>query len=61
MSCAAIVELSGDFINWTTSSEAAFLKNRFVHANWDVEELMQRKEDVEKDPFLFVVSLQGWA
>ncbi|KAK8097084.1 hypothetical protein PG999_013028 [Apiospora kogelbergensis] len=54
-------ELSGDFVNWTTSSEAAFLKDRFVHVNWDVEELMQRKEDVEKDPFLFVVGLKGWA
>lgn len=55
------VELSGDFVNWATSFEAAFLKDRFIHANWDVEELMQRKEDVEKDPFLFMVSLKGWA
>ncbi|KAK8860033.1 Short chain dehydrogenase citE [Apiospora arundinis] len=54
-------ELSGDFVNWATSSEAAFLKDRLVHANWDVEELMQMKEDVEKDPFLFVVTLKGWA
>ncbi|KAK7959351.1 uncharacterized protein PG986_004205 [Apiospora aurea] len=55
------VELSGDFVNWATSSEAAFLKNRFVHVNWDVEELMHRKADLEKDPFLFTVSLKGWA
>ncbi|KAK8045929.1 hypothetical protein PG996_013993 [Apiospora saccharicola] len=55
------VELSGDFVNWASSSEAAFLKDRFVHVNWDVEELMQRKEDLEKDPFLFMVSLKGWA
>ncbi|KAK8054536.1 NAD(P)-binding protein [Apiospora phragmitis] len=55
------VELSGDFVNWATSSEAAFLKDRFVHVNWDVEELLQRKADVEKDPFLFTVTLKGWA
>ncbi|KAK8137156.1 hypothetical protein PG984_005096 [Apiospora sp. TS-2023a] len=55
------VELSGDFVNWATSSEAAFLKDRFVHVNWDVEELMQRKVDLEKDPFMFMISLKGWA
>ncbi|KIW66513.1 hypothetical protein PV04_05841 [Phialophora macrospora] len=40
-------------------TDAAFLKGRFVWANWDLEELLRRREQVEKDDLLKVV-LSGW-
>ncbi|ETI27363.1 hypothetical protein G647_09553 [Cladophialophora carrionii CBS 160.54] len=40
-------------------TDAAFLKGRFVWANWDLEELLSRREQVEKEDLLKVV-LKGW-
>ena len=37
-------ELVGAFCVWCASEEGAFLKGRFVWANWDVYELMTRWE-----------------
>ncbi len=31
---------------WLASDEAAFLKNKFVFANWDIDELKQRKDEI---------------
>ncbi|KAL5343899.1 hypothetical protein BJX70DRAFT_385184 [Aspergillus crustosus] len=43
-------KLAGDFVVWLTGEEAGFLNGRFVWANWDVDELVQRKgEIVQKD------------
>ncbi|MCJ1296237.1 hypothetical protein MMC34_007803 [Xylographa carneopallida] len=48
------VELSGRFAVWLTSGQAAFLRGRFVWANWDVEELVQRREEIEREGLLKV-------
>jgi hypothetical protein len=44
----ALVDLPGHFSVWLASPEADFLHGKFVCANWDVEELMSRKEEFEK-------------
>jgi hypothetical protein len=47
------------------SPEAAFLKGKFVWANWDVEELVERKEEILNTDLLDVglkgVSFVGWS
>ncbi|WQF84781.1 Putative short-chain dehydrogenase/reductase SDR, NAD(P)-binding domain superfamily [Colletotrichum destructivum] len=54
------IALPGDFTVWALSGEAAFLNGRFVHANWDVEELQGLREELEKDQSRFTIGLQGW-
>jgi hypothetical protein len=39
--------LPADFAVWLASPEAAFLKGKFVYANWDVEELKEMAEGLE--------------
>ena len=46
-------DLPGQFAVWLASKEAIFLKGRFVWANWDVQELVEKKADFESDPELF--------
>ncbi|KAL4863885.1 hypothetical protein BDV12DRAFT_206121 [Aspergillus spectabilis] len=42
--------LAGDFVAWLAGDEAGFLGGRFVWVNWDVEELVNKKEEiVERD------------
>ena len=53
------VQLPGQFAVWLASKEAAFLKGRFVWANWDVRELVGRKRDFERDTELLTVGLKG--
>ncbi len=43
---------------WLASDEAAFLRNKFVWANWDVEELKARAEEIQTSSLL-TVSLNG--
>ncbi len=45
---------------WASSPEAEFLKGRLVWANWDVDELKARKDEIIKQDKL-VLSLAGWA
>ncbi|KAI9899783.1 hypothetical protein N3K66_006244 [Trichothecium roseum] len=52
------VELPAHFCVWLASSEAAFLKNKFAWANWDVEELRSRAEEIEETNLL-TVGLDG--
>ena len=40
-------ELPGHLAVWLASQEAAWLNGRFVWANWDVEELSNRKAEFE--------------
>ncbi|KAF6803001.1 oxidoreductase C663.06c-like protein 1 [Colletotrichum sojae] len=54
------VALPGDFVVWALSEEAKFLDGRFVHANWDVEELKAMKSELEKDEGRFTMGLLGW-
>ncbi|OQV08765.1 hypothetical protein CLAIMM_12988 [Cladophialophora immunda] len=52
------VELPAHFLLWIASDEAAFLRNKFVWANWDVEELKARAEEIQTSSLLRV-SLNG--
>lgn len=53
------VELPAWFTVWLASPEAAFLKDRFVWANWDVAELQAHREELEENPMLLRVLLEG--
>ena len=53
-------ELPANFMVWLASPEADFLKSRFLWANWDVEELIARKAEIEADPALFRITIGGW-
>lgn len=55
-----IAALPGGFCVWVASPQAAFLKGRFVWANWDVTELMERQKEVIANPMLLTLSLGGW-
>ena len=41
-----VVSLPADFIVWVAGEEAAFLAGKFVFANWDIDELKARKEEI---------------
>ena len=43
---------------WLASAEAAFLKGKFVWANWDAEELLDRAEEIEGTKLL-TMGLRG--
>lgn len=45
-------QLPGDFVVWTTSGQAGFLKGKFVWANWDVSELIEQAEEIQKGSLL---------
>lgn len=45
-------ELPGQFFVWLASSEARFLKGKFVWANWDVEELLERADEIKSTKLL---------
>ena len=47
-----IVQLPGGFCVWLASPEAEFLKGKYVWANWDVEELKERKEEIQNSRLL---------
>ncbi|PYI01927.1 putative NADP(+)-dependent dehydrogenase [Aspergillus sclerotiicarbonarius CBS 121057] len=53
------VNLPADFMVWLTSPEARFLNGRQVWANWDVEELKARGEEIQKGMEL-MVGVYGW-
>jgi hypothetical protein len=54
-----LVNLPAHFLVWAASNDAAFLKNKFVFANWDVEELKARSEHIAKANEL-VIGLNGF-
>ncbi|KAI1868694.1 uncharacterized protein JN550_006269 [Neoarthrinium moseri] len=60
------VEFDGDDINlpahflvWAASEEAVFVKNKFVFATWDIDELKERKEEIMSSPEL-ILGLNGF-
>jgi NAD(P)-dependent dehydrogenase (short-subunit alcohol dehydrogenase family) len=54
-------ELPAHFMVWLASGEGDFLKSgRYLWANWDVEELIARKAEIEADPSLFRITIGGW-
>ena len=44
---------------WLASSEADFLKGRFVWANWDVDEMLEKKDLIQQNGML-TICLGGW-
>ena len=55
-----LVDLGSNFIVWACSPEAAFLRGRMIWCNWDVDELKEKKEVIEKDPALMTTGVYGW-
>lgn len=55
-----VVELTASFIVWSTSPEAEFLNRKFIWSNWDVEELIAKKEELVKSSDL-TIGLLGWS
>ncbi|KAJ5627008.1 hypothetical protein N7528_004435 [Penicillium herquei] len=53
------VDLPAEFLVWLTSPEAEFLKGRYVMANWDVDEL-RAKADQIKSGLLLTSGIHGW-
>ncbi|KAJ5495923.1 hypothetical protein N7539_001039 [Penicillium diatomitis] len=53
------VELPGDFTVWLTSPEAAFLSGRCAWANWDVDELKAKADEI-KSGLLLTSGIYGW-
>jgi NAD(P)-dependent dehydrogenase (short-subunit alcohol dehydrogenase family) len=53
------VSLPASFNVWLASSEASFLKGKYLWANWDVDELKERRGEIEGTPFLSL-GLIGW-
>ncbi|EHY58516.1 hypothetical protein HRR83_007109 [Exophiala dermatitidis] len=53
-------ELPANFLVWLASPEADFLRGRYLWANWDVEELIARKAEIEGNPHLLTITLGGW-
>lgn len=52
-------QLSADVAVWLTSQEAQFLQNRLIYANWDVDELLQKKETILARDYL-KLGVTGW-
>ncbi|OCT46918.1 putative oxidoreductase [Cladophialophora carrionii] len=45
-------DLPGHFCVWLASQEAKFLKSKTVWANWDADEMMSRKEEIQSSRLL---------
>lgn len=51
-------QLAGAVVNWLASEDARFLTGRYITANWDVTEILARKDEIiEKN--LLTVGLNG--
>lgn len=46
------MSLPADFNVWLAGLEAGFLKGKYVFANWDVEEMKQRKTEIVSEKLL---------
>lgn len=55
-----LAELASQFLVWLASPEAQFLKGKFVWANWDVDELKARADEI-RNSLLCRVILNGVA
>jgi NAD(P)-dependent dehydrogenase (short-subunit alcohol dehydrogenase family) len=53
------VSLPAGFFVWLASPEAQFLKGKYLWANWDVDELKARADEIEKSNLL-QIGLIGW-
>jgi hypothetical protein len=53
-------QLAGDSIVWLITPDSYFLNGRFVHANWDVDELKPKKDKILKNPKIYTICLISW-
>ena len=54
-------ELPAGFAVWLASHpDARHLNGKFIWANWDINELLERKEEIQKRDLL-TLTLKGWA
>jgi NAD(P)-dependent dehydrogenase (short-subunit alcohol dehydrogenase family) len=53
------VSLPASFNVWLASSEASFLRGRYLWANWDVDELKEKRKEIKNTPLLSL-GLVGW-
>ena len=53
------MDLPAHFFVWATSPEAAFLRGKWVYANWDVEELKARAKEIQETGIL-TANILGW-
>ncbi|KAJ3484358.1 hypothetical protein NLG97_g7072 [Lecanicillium saksenae] len=53
------ISLPSTFSVWLASGEARFLNRKFLWANWDVDELKARAEEIRNGPMLDL-TLVGW-
>ncbi|KAF2766521.1 NAD(P)-binding protein [Teratosphaeria nubilosa] len=53
------VNLPGQFVVWAASEEAKGFRGKFLWCNWDVEELVERMREVEREGML-TVGLTVW-
>jgi NAD(P)-dependent dehydrogenase (short-subunit alcohol dehydrogenase family) len=52
-------DLAASFTVWLCSPEAKFLRNKFVWANWDVDEMKAKAAEIQGSP-AFSMNLTGW-
>lgn len=52
--------MTADFAVWAVSPEAEFLKGKFIWSNWDVDELIAKKEELLASNEI-TIGLVGWA
>jgi hypothetical protein len=45
-------ELAGGYTVWLTTPAADFLKGRYSCARWDIDELISKRGEIEKDNLL---------
>jgi len=45
-------ELSGSVLAWLATKKAHFLSGRFISVNWDVDDLVARKDEIVRDGLL---------
>ncbi|MCJ1384067.1 hypothetical protein MMC17_007183 [Xylographa soralifera] len=53
-------DLPGEFCVWLASPEAVFLRSKVVWTNWDVEEMMAKKDEISKDPNFLTLGYNGY-
>jgi NAD(P)-dependent dehydrogenase (short-subunit alcohol dehydrogenase family) len=53
------VSLPASFTVWLASSEASFLRGKYLWVNWDVDELKGKSKEIEGTPLLSL-GLIGW-
>ena len=53
------VELPSHFAVWLCSQEAKFLRGKFVWSNWDVEEIIANRVEIESS-LLLTANCIGW-